>query len=70
MRKFLMGAAAVLALAAGSDLVQANPVMLFVPPPDLVISKLTVSPVPNPLGPAQIGKITIDVAARLHAGRP
>jgi len=66
MRKILMGAAAVLALAASSEFVQANPMMVFVPPPDLVISKLTVSPVPNPLGPAQIGKITIDVADNCH----
>lgn len=87
MRKLLMGAVGVLALAAGSEALQAAPVVNgpvmgaptmsgpFKPPtvinvakPDFVIAKLALTPIPNVLGPGQIGKITIDVADNCHRG--
>ena len=51
-------------MAASSGLPQADAAPFFVLPPDLVISKLTVSPLPS--NHALIWKITIDVADNCH----
>lgn len=64
MRKSLMAAAGIMVLAVSNNLMQADAAPFFVLPPDLVISKLTVSPLPG--NASQIGKITIDVADNCH----
>jgi len=64
MRKFLMAAAGLTALAASDGLLQANAAPFLVLPPDLVISSLAVTPLPG--NPGQIGKITIEVADNCH----
>lgn len=64
MRKFLIGTAAILAMAVGGELAQANHILIpGAPAPDLIITKLTL------IGSNEISKIAIDVTDNCRRNR-